>query len=258
MARATLTTRRIACAGGGDLGGAGLLRRGTRGEDPLRRRRVVARDARRHAISAEGELAFGPGMLGAVGVHHLIEALVGGPVGGELERAVGLTAHGRDAPLRGRVQVDVRHGLVDEVEIHKLAERLEQRRVLVDKVVVVDDEELVAGPVRAPPLDAMLVHADHHVQRRRVDPLRMLGHVRPEVLHAVVRILQVAVLHPHLNLRRRVGGEHPGVGAGEPVVVVPRQHPTRRLAQRGNQADLRLQVVRHEGAKEDRRPSVGQ
>ena len=48
----------------------------------------------------------------------------------------------------------MRHRLVDQVEVHEGAQRLEQRVVLVDEVVVVDHEELVARPVRAPPAQA--------------------------------------------------------------------------------------------------------
>ena len=45
---------------------AALPRRRARGEDLLRRRRVVARDARGLAEAAEGELALGPRVRGVV------------------------------------------------------------------------------------------------------------------------------------------------------------------------------------------------
>eukprot|EP00964_Phaeocystis_antarctica_P127243 scaffold90906_cov67-Phaeocystis_antarctica.AAC.2 len=207
-----------------------------RGEDLLRSRRGVARHALRGLEPTEGELALRPGMRGAVGVHGLVEPSVGVGEGDELQGAQRLAAHGLADEARLRVHVLARHGLAEQVDAHELAERLEHGGVVGHEVVVVDNKQLVARPMLGPacgPVHGVLVHADHHVQGRRVDPLPVSVVGVPEVLHAGVGVLQHVVPHPRVNLRLCAGCEHPRVLVGGPLIV-PREHPLRRLAQDSN------------------------
>eukprot|EP00964_Phaeocystis_antarctica_P073216 scaffold44907_cov64-Phaeocystis_antarctica.AAC.3 len=207
-----------------------------RGENLLRSRRVVARDARWGVEPAEWELALRRSPCGPVGVHNVVESSVGVREGGELKRAL---------------------------DAHELAERLEHGRVVGREVVVIDDKQLLAGPVLGPGPHLVFIHANHHVQGRRVDPQRLIRFVVvsvvgvPEVLNARAGIPFLLVVHPEVNFRRRFCGEYVRVRAGRPLIV-PRQHPLRRLAQDGDHADVWLQIVRHESAKKERCPSVGQ
>eukprot|EP00964_Phaeocystis_antarctica_P146028 scaffold112224_cov66-Phaeocystis_antarctica.AAC.1 len=90
-------------------------------------------------------------------------------------------------------------------------------------------------------LHCVIVHADHHVQGWRVDPRVGFPSVLvgfPEVLNAILGIVYVSIIPPRINLLCRSGGEYLRVCVGRPLIV-PRQHPLRRLAQDGDQADVR-------------------